>query len=117
MTANDRNSKSGAAGAARFPDGFVWGAATSAYQVEGAPLADGAGPSIWHRFSHTPGRTHDGDTGDVACDQYHRIADDVRLMRELGLQSYRFSIAWGRIMPSGTPKAMHSRMSGPAATE
>lgn len=109
MTANDRNSNAGTAGGAagaspylRFPAGFVWGAATSAYQVEGAPLADGAGPSIWHRFSHTPGRTHDGQTGDVACDQYNRIADDVRLMRELGLQSYRFSIAWGRIMPNGT---------------
>jgi len=86
----------------RFPDGFIWGAATSAYQVEGYPTADGGGPSIWHRFSHTPGMTHDGDTGDVACDQYHRIADDVRIMRELGLQSYRFSIAWGRIMPNGT---------------
>src|SRR5438093_918629 len=55
-----------------FPDGFLWGAATSAYQIEGSPLADGAGPSIWHRFSHTPGRTRDGDTGDVACDHYHR---------------------------------------------
>src|SRR5438093_4681749 len=60
-----------------FPDDFLWGAATSAYQVEGSPLADGAGPSIWHRFSHTPGRTLRGETGDVACDQYHRFADDV----------------------------------------
>ena len=85
----------------RFPDGFLWGAATSAYQIEGSPLADGAGASIWHRFSHTPGRTVDGDTGDVACDHYNRWADDVRLMSELGLQSYRFSIAWGRIMPEG----------------
>ena len=56
----------------RFPDGFVWGAATAAYQIEGSPLADGAGPSIWHRFSHTPGRMTNGDTGDVACDHYHR---------------------------------------------
>jgi beta-glucosidase len=85
-----------------FPDGFLWGAATSAYQVEGSPLADGAGPSIWHRFSHTPGRTHDGDTGDVACDQYRRYPEDVRLMAELGIQAYRFSIAWGRIFPEGT---------------
>lgn len=86
----------------RFPNGFLWGAATSAYQVEGSPTADGAGPSFWQRFSHTPGKTHDGDTGDVACDQYHRVADDVGIMRTLGLQSYRFSIAWGRIMPRGT---------------
>ncbi|MDQ2890427.1 MAG: GH1 family beta-glucosidase [Gemmatimonadota bacterium] len=84
-----------------FPAGFIWGAATSAYQVEGSPFADGALPSFWHRFSHTPGLTHEGDTGDVACDQYRRIGDDVRLMRELGLQSYRFSIAWGRVLPRG----------------
>jgi beta-glucosidase len=83
------------------PEGFLWGAATSAYQVEGSPLADGAGPSIWHRFSHTPGRTHDGDHGDVACDQYRRWPDDVALMRDLGLRAYRFSIAWGRVMPDG----------------
>lgn len=86
----------------QFPRGFLWGAATSAYQVEGSPLADGAGPSFWHRFSHTPGNTHNGDTGDVACDQYRRIDEDVRIMRELGLTTYRFSIAWGRIMPHGT---------------
>ena len=85
-----------------FPPGFLWGAATSAYQVEGSPLADGAGPSFWHRFSHTPGRTLGGDTGDVACDHYRRVEDDVRLMRELGLGTYRFSVAWGRIMPEGT---------------
>lgn len=89
-------------GPARFPDGFLWGAATSAYQVEGSPLADGAGPSIWHGFSHSPGRTHGGDTGDVACDQYRRYPEDIRLMSELGLQAYRFSIAWGRIFPQGT---------------
>jgi beta-glucosidase len=86
----------------RFPDGFLWGAATSAYQVEGSPLADGAGPSFWHRFSHTPGRTLNGDTGDVACDHYRRVESDVRLMRELGLAAYRFSISWSRILPSGT---------------
>jgi beta-glucosidase len=86
----------------RFPPDFVWGAATSAYQVEGAPLADGAGPSIWQRFSHTPGRMADGATGDVACDHYHRYRDDVALMRELGLQAYRFSISWSRILPDGT---------------
>ncbi len=86
----------------RFPDDFLWGAATSAYQIEGSPLADGAGPSIWHRFAHTPGLVVDGDTGDVACDHYRRYEDDVRLMRDLDLQSYRFSIAWGRILPGGT---------------
>jgi beta-glucosidase len=85
----------------RFPKGFIWGAATAAYQVEGSPLADGAGPSIWHRFSHTPGRMVNGDTGDVACDHYHRYADDVSLMRELGLGAYRFSISWSRILPDG----------------
>jgi beta-glucosidase len=85
-----------------FPPDFVWGAATSAYQIEGSPLADGAGPSIWHRFAHTPGKIAGGDHGDVACDHYRRWADDVRLMRELGLQSYRFSIAWPRVLPEGT---------------
>lgn len=86
----------------RFPDGFLWGAATSAYQIEGSPLADGAGVSNWHRFSHTPGMTHAGDTGDVACDHYRRWRDDVALMAELGLRAYRFSISWSRIFPNGT---------------
>jgi beta-glucosidase len=84
-----------------FPRGFLWGAATSAYQVEGSPLADGAGPSNWHRFAHTPGRVHDGDTGDVACDHYRRYAEDVTLMRTLGINAYRFSISWSRVMPRG----------------
>jgi beta-glucosidase len=84
-----------------FPEGFLWGAATSAYQIEGSPLADGAGASIWHRFSHTPGRTANGDTGDVACDHYRRWESDVELMREIGLQAYRFSIAWSRVLPEG----------------
>ena len=86
----------------RFPAGFVWGAATSAYQIEGSPLADGAGPSIWQRFAHTPGMMANGDHGDVACDHYRRYKDDVQLMRALGLQSYRFSIAWARVLPEGT---------------
>jgi len=86
----------------KFPDGFLWGASTAAYQIEGSPLADGAGPSIWHRFVHTPGLTSDGDTGDVACDHYHRYRDDVALMKSLGLRAYRFSISWGRIFPEGT---------------
>lgn len=86
----------------RFPDGFHWGAATSAYQVEGSPLADGAGPSIWHRFSHTPGMTRRGATGDAACDHYRRFGEDVALLAELGLTAYRFSVAWGRVLPGGT---------------
>ena len=86
----------------RFPDSFLWGASTSAYQIEGSPLADGAGPSIWQRFAHSPGRTTNGDTGDIACDHYRRYKDDVRLMRELGLQAYRFSISWSRVLPEGT---------------
>ena len=84
-----------------FPEAFLWGSATSAYQVEGSPLADGAGPSIWHRFAHTPGLVHDGDTGDTACDQYRRYPDDIALMQRLGLQAYRFSIAWARVLPEG----------------
>lgn len=85
-----------------FPPNFVWGAATSAYQIEGSPLADGAGVSNWHRFSHNPGRVANGDNGDVACDHYNRMPEDVRLMRELGLQAYRFSISWSRVLPEGT---------------
>jgi beta-glucosidase len=85
----------------RFPEGFLWGCATSAYQIEGSPLADGAGPSIWQRFTHTPGLTVNGDTGDVACDHYRRYTDDVALMRSLGMQAYRFSLAWSRILPAG----------------
>ena len=86
----------------RFPDGFHWGAATSAYQIEGSPLADGAGPSIWQRFAQTPGMMANGDTGDIACDHYHRYKDDVQLMKALGLQGYRFSINWARVLPEGT---------------
>ena len=86
----------------RFPDGFHWGAATSAYQIEGSPLADGAGPSIWQRFAHTPGKMANGDTGDIACDHYRRYKDDVQLMEALGLQGYRFSINWARVLPEGT---------------
>ena len=84
-----------------FSRSFLWGAATSAYQIEGSPLADGAGSSIWHRFLRTPGLTKDGDTGDVACDHYRRMEDDVAMMKRLGLTAYRFSIAWGRILPEG----------------
>ena len=91
------------AGAARhFPQGFLWGSATASYQVEGAVHADGRGPSIWDTFSHTPGKTHNGDTGDVADDHYHRYKEDIGLMQDLGLTSYRFSIAWSRIFPTGS---------------
>src|SRR5262245_21960098 len=86
----------------RFPDGFLWGAATSAYQIEGSPLADGAGPSIWVRFDRTPGRTECGETGEVACDHYRRYREDVALMKELGLGAYRFSLSWSRLLPEGT---------------
>lgn len=86
----------------RFPDKFLWGAATSAYQIEGSPLADGAGASIWHRFSHTLGKIRDGHTADMACDHYRRWPEDLERMTELGLGAYRFSIAWGRILPEGT---------------
>ncbi|MEU4712665.1 GH1 family beta-glucosidase [Micromonospora purpureochromogenes] len=86
----------------RFPEGFVWGAATAAYQIEGAVHDDGRGPSIWDTFSRTPGKVFQGHTGDVACDHYHRYADDVALMAELGLGAYRFSVAWPRIQPDGT---------------
>src|SRR4249919_3547247 len=85
-----------------FPDGFLWGAATAAFQIEGSPLADGAGPSIWTRFTHTPGLVANGDTGDVACDHYRRWQGDVALMRELGLKAYRFSVSWSRVLPDGT---------------
>jgi len=85
----------------RFPDRFLWGAGTASYQIEGSPLADGAGPSIWHTFAHRPGTIAGGDNGDVACDHYHRFRQDVELMRGLGLRGYRFSVAWPRLFPSG----------------
>jgi beta-glucosidase len=100
-TPADRPAEAGAPAPSLFPAGFLFGAATSAYQIEGSPLADGAGPSNWHRHTHTPGRTEDGANGDVACDHYRRYEEDIRLMQDLGLQAYRFSLAWGRILPSG----------------
>jgi beta-glucosidase len=86
----------------RFPEGFLWGTATAAYQVEGAVNEGGRGASIWDTFSHTPGKVVHGDTGDIACDQYHRLEEDLDLMSDLGLQAYRFSVAWPRIQPDGS---------------
>lgn len=86
---------------ARFPAGFLWGAATAAYQIEGAAREDGRGDSIWDVFARVPGAVTDGHNGDVACDHYHRSAEDVALMKDLGLQVYRFSTSWSRCMPDG----------------
>lgn len=86
---------------ATFPPGFLWGAATSAYQIEGAAFEDGRGPSIWDAFARQPGAVYQGETGDRAADHYHRVKDDVELMAELNLKAYRFSISWPRILPQG----------------
>lgn len=91
-----------------FPRDFLWGAATSAYQIEGAPLEDGKGPSIWDTFSHQSGAIRDGSTGDLACDHYHRWREDIALLREIGVRAYRFSISWPRVLPEGT-----GRVNGP----
>ena len=85
-----------------FPPDFLWGAATAAYQIEGAADADGRGPSIWDTFSRTPGKVLDGDTGDVACDHYHRYRDDVALLARMGMNAYRFSVSWPRVQPGGS---------------
>ncbi|GAA2610026.1 GH1 family beta-glucosidase [Actinomadura fulvescens] len=85
-----------------FPAGFQWGVATAAYQIEGAVDEDGRGPSTWDTFAHTPGRVKDGHTGDVACDHYHRWPEDLELMAGLGIDSYRFSVAWPRVQPAGS---------------
>lgn len=89
------------AGTDGLPADFLWGVATAAYQIEGAVAEDGRGPSIWDTFAHTPGRVRGGDTGDVACDHYHRFREDVRMMADLGIRAYRFSVAWPRIQPDG----------------
>jgi beta-glucosidase len=94
-----------AALAARFPTEFTFGVASSAYQIEGAVVEDGRGPSIWDRFAHEPGRTANGETGDVACDHYHRLDEDLDLMQALGVDAYRFSVSWPRILPDGTGRA------------
>ena len=87
-----------------FPEKFIWGTATSSYQIEGAWQADGKGESIWDRFCRTSGNVDNGDTGDVACDHYNRWSEDIGLMKELGLHAYRFSISWPRILPAGRGK-------------
>ncbi|MBN2172119.1 MAG: beta-glucosidase [Candidatus Krumholzibacteriota bacterium] len=94
--------KSGRGDAPSFPPGFLWGAATSAYQVEGSPLADGGGESNWRRFARVSGRVRDAAAVDRACDHYRRWPEDVRLMQALGLNAYRFSVAWARVLPAGT---------------
>ena len=87
----------------QFPADFIWGTATASYQIEGAADEDGRTPSIWDTFSHTPGKVVAGDTGDVACDHYHRMPEDVALMKQLGIASYRFSVSWPRVRPDAGP--------------
>ena len=87
-----------------FPEDFLWGAATASYQIEGAYREDGKGENIWDRFSHIPGKIYEGDTGDVACDHYHRYEEDIEIMKKIGLKTYRFSISWARIFPDGSGK-------------
>ncbi|MEO1413517.1 MAG: family 1 glycosylhydrolase, partial [Bacteroidota bacterium] len=90
-----------------FPKDFLWGSATSAYQIEGAWQKAGKGPSIWDAFCQVPGRVANNDHGERACDHYHRIQEDVALMKQMGLKAYRFSIAWPRILPDGTTKKIN----------
>src|SRR5919202_19197 len=90
-----------------FPEGFLWGTATASYQVEGAVDEDGRGTSILDTFSHSPAKVYRGDTGDIACDHYHRVEEDLDLMSSLGLQAYRFSVAWPRVQPEGSGPVNH----------
>ena len=93
----------------KFPHDFLWGGATASYQIEGAWNEDGKGESIWDRFCHASGMVTDGDTGDVACDYYHRYQDDIALMRRLGLKAYRFSTSWPRVFPTGRGRVERRR--------
>jgi beta-glucosidase len=99
---NAGQAHSALSGARDFPRDFLWGTATSSYQIEGAWRDDGKGESIWDRFTHTPGHIQNNDTGDVALDHYHRYKEDVQLQRALGTKAYRFSVSWPRIFPEGT---------------
>ncbi len=101
MTRTEVDLAAGEAGRLTFPPDFLWGVATASYQIEGAIHEDGRTPSIWDTFSHTPGKCHNGDNGDVAADHYHRYRSDVELMRGLGINAYRFSLSWSRIIPGG----------------
>lgn len=85
----------------KFPKDFAWGAATSAYQIEGAVKEDGKGEHIWDVYTKEPGKIYSGHTGEIACDHYHRYKEDVQLMKEMGLKAYRFSIDWSRVLPEG----------------
>ena len=102
MTATAMSGQDSTLDLAAFPRDFAWGAATAAYQIEGAVDADGRGPSIWDTFAHTPGKTARGDTGDIACDSYHRWETDIELIRSLGLRAYRMSLSWSRLQPRGS---------------
>ena len=105
-----------AAASSGFPSGFLWGTATSAYQIEGAVNEDGRGASIWDRFAHTPGTIADRSNADTATDHFHRYQEDVQLMKALGAKAYRFSIAWPRVFPEGAglPKPERPRLLQPA---
>ena len=106
MTSAATGARAAESGSAiRFPEGFIWGAATSAYQIEGAVHEDGRGVSIWDTYARTPGRVVNGETGDIAADHYHRYPEDIAIMSDLGLAAYRFSIAWPRVQPGGTGPA------------
>jgi beta-glucosidase len=101
MSSVDASERPSAVAPLVFPPSFVWGAATAAYQIEGAAAEDGRTPSMWDVFAHTPGKVANGDTGDVAADHYHRYRDDVALMADLGIAAYRFSVSWPRVIPGG----------------
>ena len=92
----------------QFPENFLWGVACASYQCEGAWDADGKGPNIWDDFSHAPGHVKNGDTGDTACDSYHRYTEDVALMKAHGIRAYRFSVSWARVPPPRTSASARS---------
>lgn len=111
MTPANLPATTAAAEAEKLPSDFVWGVSTSSYQIEGAATLDGRGPSVWDGFCQQPDRITNGDTGDVACDHYHRFAEDIALMRDMGVSAYRFSVAWPRVLPSGTGVANEKGLS------